>query len=135
MSRKPAPLHGRVFPGRKRRPPKRHLALGVKREPKRICSATTSAGKPCKAAAVTADGLCAAHGGLVDMKTIGRQGGLRRGKTAELELTDREQAMAALRRALDGGNKAAMVAAAKALIEHDLSPQPSRCRLRMRAPS
>ena len=92
----------------------------VKREPKRICSATTSAGKPCRAVAVTADGLCAAHGGLVDMQAIGKQGGLRRGKTAELEpLTDREQAMAALRRALDGGNMAAMVAAAKALLEFD----------------
>jgi hypothetical protein len=96
----------------------------VKREPKRICSATTSAGNPCKAQAVTADGLCAAHGGLVDMQAIGRRGGERRGKAEQLErLTDREQAMAALRRALDGGNKAAMVAAAKALIEHDLTPQ------------
>jgi hypothetical protein len=36
-------------------------------------------------------------------------------------LTDREQAMAALRRALDGQNHAAMVAAAKALLEFDTS--------------
>jgi hypothetical protein len=39
-------------------------------------------------------------------------------------LTDREQAMSALRRALDGKNMAAMVAAAKALIEVDPSGPP-----------
>jgi hypothetical protein len=33
------------------------------------------------------------------------------------ELTDRERALAALRRALDGGNMAAMVAASKALLD------------------
>ena len=38
-------------------------------------------------------------------------------------LTDREQAMAALRRALDGRNMAAMVASAKALLEFDQSPR------------
>jgi hypothetical protein len=37
-------------------------------------------------------------------------------------VTDREQAMAALRRALDGNNRAAMVAAAKALLEFDRTP-------------
>jgi hypothetical protein len=43
-------------------------------------------------------------------------------QAGELELTDREQAKAALRRALDGRNNAAMVAAAKALIDFDTSP-------------
>jgi hypothetical protein len=43
-------------------------------------------------------------------------------QTGEFELTDREQAKVALRRALDGNNMAAMVAAAKALIEFDRSP-------------
>jgi hypothetical protein len=49
----------------------------------------------------------------------------RRQKRAEPEpeLSDREQAKAALRRALDGNNRAAMVAAAKALIEFDRSPE------------
>ena len=53
---------------------------------------------------------------------MGARGGRARGKQASGQLSDREQAMAALRRALDGGNKAAMVAAAKALIEFDRSP-------------
>ena len=57
----------------------------MKRDEKRTCSATTSAGKPCRAVAVTAEGLCAAHGGLVDMQAIGKQGGLRRGKTPTLD--------------------------------------------------
>jgi hypothetical protein len=43
-------------------------------------------------------------------------------QTGDFELTDREQAKVALRRALDGNNMAAMVAAAKALIEFDRSP-------------
>ncbi len=51
---------------------------------------------------------------------LGRKGGRGRGKQAdELELSDREQAMRALRRSLDSGNAAACVASAKALIELD----------------
>jgi len=63
------------------------------------------------------------------MRELGRRSGEARRRNAkakhtdELELTDREQAMAALRRALDGGNMAAMVAAAKALLEFDHSPR------------
>jgi hypothetical protein len=59
------------------------------------------------------------------MRELGRRSGeARRRKreqraAGELELTDREQAKVALRRALDGNNMAAMVAAAKALIEFD----------------
>src|SRR5437773_2675095 len=53
---------------------------------------------------------------------MGARGGRARGRTAELEqLTDRESALRALRRALDGQNMAAMVAGAKALIEFDTS--------------
>jgi hypothetical protein len=62
------------------------------------------------------------------MQELGRRSGeARRRKKEQREkeqrepLTDREQAMAALRRALDGGNRAAMVAAAKALLEFDRS--------------
>jgi hypothetical protein len=58
------------------------------------------------------------------MRELGRRSGeaRRRKREQQLEpLTDREQAMAALRRALDGGNRAAMVAAAKALLEFDRS--------------
>jgi hypothetical protein len=60
------------------------------------------------------------------MRELGRRSGeaRRRKRDQQLEpLTDREQAMAALRRALDGNNRAAMVAAAKALIEQDRTPQ------------
>jgi hypothetical protein len=54
------------------------------------------------------------------MAELGRRSGeaRRRKKQQQLEpVGDREQAMAELRRALDGGNNAAMVAAAKALLE------------------
>jgi hypothetical protein len=49
---------------------------------------------------------------------MGRRGGKARGKQPEeLELSDRERALAALRRSLDSGNAAAVVAAGKALLE------------------
>jgi hypothetical protein len=51
---------------------------------------------------------------------MGRRGGKARGKQAEGEqLTDRERALAALRRSLDSGNAAAVVAAGKALIDFE----------------
>jgi hypothetical protein len=46
---------------------------------KRTCRAHNKRGEPCGARAVTADGLCAIHGGVVDPKAIGRKGG--RGRT------------------------------------------------------
>jgi hypothetical protein len=64
------------------------------------------------------------------MRELGRRSGEARRRKAKAKqtderepLTDREQAMAALRRALDGGNMAAMVSAAKALLEFDHSPR------------
>jgi hypothetical protein len=49
---------------------------------------------------------------------MGRRGGKARGKqNGELELTDRERALRALRKATDSGNAAAVVAAAKALLD------------------
>jgi hypothetical protein len=57
------------------------------------------------------------------MRALGRRSGeARRRRKAEQEqaageLTDRERALAALRRALDGNNMAAMTAAAKALLD------------------
>ena len=60
------------------------------------------------------------------MRALGRRSGEARRRRAKAKqtderepLTDREQAMRALRRALDGGNMAAMVAAAKALLDFD----------------
>jgi len=60
------------------------------------------------------------------MRELGRRSGEARRRRKEqrerLEpVTDREQAMAALRRAVEGGNMAAMVAAAKTLLEVDRS--------------
>jgi hypothetical protein len=67
------------------------------------------------------------------MRELGRRSGEARRRKAqakqtdELEqLTDRESALRALRRALDGNNMAAMVAGAKALIEFDTSDPRSR---------
>jgi hypothetical protein len=76
---------------------------------RRTCTATNKRGEPCSARAVTAAGLCAIHGGLVDPKAIGRKGGsrspltkLRRAAGQDDQL--REQARQVLSRALDGEN-------------------------------
>jgi hypothetical protein len=53
---------------------------------------------------------------------MGARGGRARGKAADLEPSDRETAKAALRRALDSNNAAAVVAAAQWLIKFDTSP-------------
>src|SRR5262249_55588299 len=95
---------------------------GLKRGDKRACQGVNRAGAPCSSTAVGDDGWCPLHRPGADPRAMGARGGRARGKTEQLEpLTDREQAMAALRRALDGNNKAAMVAAAKTLIETDKS--------------
>ena len=44
---------------------------------KRTCRAENKRGEPCSARAVTAEGFCAMHGGLVDPQAIGRKGGSR----------------------------------------------------------
>jgi hypothetical protein len=111
---------------------------------KRQCQAVTSAGKPCKARPLSGESFCLLHMPGVDPAAMGAIGGRarERGRGPEIggergvslpsgsgpeqisgELSDREQALAALRRALDGGNHAAMVAAAKALLEFDHSPR------------
>jgi hypothetical protein len=100
---------------------------GLKRGDKRACQGVNRAGEPCSSTAVGDDGFCPLHRPGADPRAMGARGGRARGRTAELEqLTDREQAMAALRRALDGNNMAAMVAGAKALIEFDTSDPRSR---------
>jgi hypothetical protein len=87
-----------------------------------VCKATTVAGERCKARPLRGEEFCALHAPGADPRAMGARGGRARGKKEQLEqLTDREQATAALRRALDGQNMAAMVAAAKALLEFDKS--------------
>src|SRR5215470_6600435 len=94
---------------------------------KRQCQAVTAAGKPCKAAPLSDSDFCLLHTPGADPRAMGARGGRARGKTAALEqLTDREKALSALRRALDGRNMAATVASAKALIELDTSDPRSR---------
>jgi plasmid stability protein len=74
---------------------------------KRICRSHNKRGEPCSARAVTVEGFCAVHGGLVDPATIGRKGGkaskltkLRRAVRQDDEL--REEARQVLARALRG---------------------------------
>jgi hypothetical protein len=109
-------------------PPNRYLTLH--REPvseamtEAVCKATTAAGERCKARPLRGEEFCALHAPGADPRAMGARGGRARGKKEQLEqLTDRESALRALRRALDGNNMAAMVASAKALIEFDHSPR------------
>src|SRR5262245_17705838 len=96
---------------------------GLKRGDKRACQGVNRAGEPCSSTAVGDDGWCPLHRPGADPRAMGARGGRARGKqAAELEQSDRERSKAALRRALDGGNYAAMVAAAKELIAQDRSP-------------
>jgi hypothetical protein len=92
-----------------------------------VCKATTAAGERCKARPLRGEEFCALHAPGADPRAMGARGGRARGKKEQLEqLTDRESALRALRRALDGNNMAAMVAGAKALIEFDTSDPRSR---------
>lgn len=85
---------------------------------KRRCEAVTARGEPCKARPLQDQDFCLLHSPDSSPAELGRKGGRGRGrKTDELELSDRELAFAALRRSLDSGNAAAVVAAGKALID------------------
>jgi hypothetical protein len=98
------------------------------------CSATTKAGKPCRALA-GADGLCTAHSGKVDMRELGHRGGRSRRKGVAEELPERERRSlreflrdgldhetikAAIERSLAGGNESARVACIKFLSDLEL---------------
>jgi hypothetical protein len=72
---------------------------------KRTCKALNKRGEPCQSRALTVDGLCAIHGGLVDPQVIGRKGGSAPKMTRLRKEADdglREQARAVLARALAG---------------------------------
>ena len=96
------------------------------------CKGTNKRGEPCQASIVGADGRCAAHSGLVDMKAIGRKGGKsrRQGVAEQLPEGERESLSEALRRGLDhedivaavkqslaGGSESARVAAVRFLSD------------------
>jgi hypothetical protein len=84
----------------------------------RRCKAVTAANEACKARPLRDQDFCLLHSPDSSPAELGRRGGKARAK--ELELTDRDKAMAALRKSLASNNSAAVVASAKALL--DLSP-------------
>jgi hypothetical protein len=120
-------------------PPNRYLTLH--REPVReamteaVCKATMAAGEPCKARPLRGEEFCLLHTPGA-ARAIGTRGGRARGKSAELEpVSDREQAMAALRRALDGNNRRRWWLRRRRCSSSTARRAPAWSRLRMRANS
>jgi hypothetical protein len=113
------------------------LAPTPRRRPR--CRGTTKSGQPCQSFAVTKEGFCSVHGGLVDAAAIGRKGGQQRTRNL-LGLDDsvadeslRAKARRKLESILDGGDSAAALRAATALYSyrsqqppHEQQPEPSR---------
>jgi hypothetical protein len=97
----------------------------------RICNATRKDGQPCQARALTADGRCAAHGGLVDMRAAGRLGGKASVRSrlgfgpdvADDEL--REKARRRLNAMLDSKDEKLQLVAARSLFSYGTTPAPS----------
>jgi hypothetical protein len=97
---------------------------------KRRCTATNKRGEPCGARAVTAEGLCAADGGLTDMRAIGAAGG-RGSVRSRLGLSDeiadeslREKARRRLEKVLDGDDEAAALRAGQSLYSYRAAQPP-----------
>jgi hypothetical protein len=90
---------------------------------KRRCRSLNKRGEPCAARAVTEDSLCAAHGHITNMASIGRLGGRARKPSKPLRDLLREQLepsliVEALRSGLRSSREADRIAAARlALIE------------------
>src|SRR5690349_1427016 len=99
----------------------------------RTCRAENKHGEPCRARAVTAEGLCAIHGGLVDPQAIGRKGGSRSPLTKLRREADdglREQARAVLSKALRGEDvDKAQLDAAKSLFAYRAAAPPASASL------
>jgi hypothetical protein len=97
---------------------------------RRRCSATNRHGEPCKAWAMTPDGRCAMHGGLVDPSALGRAGGLasvrvRNGLGPEVADDDlRERARSRLRDMLDSDDEKTRLAAARSLFSYGTTTPP-----------
>jgi hypothetical protein len=91
---------------------------------------------------MTADGLCAAHGGLTDMRAIGAAGG-RGSVRSRLGPSDdvadeglREKARRRLEKVLDGDDEAAALRAAQSLYSYRAAePRPTTSGARVKAAS
>jgi hypothetical protein len=98
---------------------------------KRTCSATNRRGEPCGSRAVTPDGRCAIHGGLVDPSELGRKGGKASGRARSglgpdvVDADLRERARNRLYDMLDSDNEATRLSAAKSLFSYATTPAPS----------
>ena len=94
------------------------------------CSAVTRAGLPCRAVAGP-DGLCSAHSGALNMRELGRRGGLasvrsRLGLGPDVADDDlREKARARLNSMLDSSDERTQLSAAKSLYSYGATPAPS----------
>jgi hypothetical protein len=81
-------------------------------------------GEPCGSRAITKDGKCAAHSGIVDMRAIGMAGGrasVRSRLGLDPELADgrlRKKAKAALEALLDSEDEGRRLSAARALYSY-----------------
>jgi hypothetical protein len=94
----------------------------------RRCQANNRAGRPCRSPVVGDDGLCVVHSGRLDMREIGRAGGiasaevrLRRAKHVRERLQQRVEAhfddvWAVFERALKSENEAVQLKAAMGLL-------------------
>jgi hypothetical protein len=105
------------------------------------CSATTKAGKPCRALA-GADGLCTAPNGKTNMRELGRKGGKgRRSLSRQLpeperqslrqylrEQVDPSEVRLALKAALESGSQTAVVSAARLLVTELYEERPDEDR-------
>jgi hypothetical protein len=97
----------------------------------RICKGTRKDGQPCGARAMTADGLCAAHGGLVDMAAIGQAGGQARSRSVlgiNDEVADdrlRAKAKRRLEELLDSDDESKRLAAARSLYSYQATKPPA----------
>jgi hypothetical protein len=98
---------------------------------KRTCIALNRRGEPCGSRAITPDGRCAIHGGVVDPSELGKKGGrangrVRSGLGPEVVDSDlRERARAKLHELLDSKNEATRLSAAKSLFSYATTPAPN----------
>ncbi len=114
---------------------------------KRQCKGTNSTGQPCRAPTVGDDGWCPAHRPGSSMAELGRRGGKARqaGAAAKLPAAERESlrahlrerldhgtVLAAVERALGGGNESARVAAVKFLADLELYRESDRSERELR---
>jgi hypothetical protein len=93
----------------------------------RVCNALRRDGEACRARAITPDGKCAAHGGLVNMAEVGRLGGrasVRRRLGIDGDDALRRKARATLDGMLDSDDPRVQIQAARSLFSYSQTPTP-----------